>query len=317
MGGNMNNTYGALLIGVLFATFFQGILSAQAYVYLQTYSDDIIQLKLLVLGVWLLDAAHLVLISQSCYHYLVTSFGDATALLFSTPELDLHLIFVGSATLVCQGFFLHRIWTCSRRNWLLTGILSTACLAAFALEILISRQIMGNRSVAYFSQLQGEVVALFTVGAAADMAIAIVLFAEDMRTLTHCDVRTNSLVDKVVYFTVATGLATSVPHCRRHLLLFIFSQIIYKPQYLGAPKTFIFIAMHFSLGRLYTNALLATLNFRRSLRQTPHTLPSAPSVPRFQMFSSIDVGEYPMPTLGRSNKDLPAVPMPIVLPLTR
>jgi hypothetical protein len=56
----------------------------------------------------LLDVTHLILICQSCYHYLVTNWGNGAALLISTHELDLHLIFVGIATLVCQGFFLHR-----------------------------------------------------------------------------------------------------------------------------------------------------------------------------------------------------------------
>jgi hypothetical protein len=56
----------------------------------------------------LLDVTHLILICQSCYHYLVTNWGNGPALLISTHELDLHLIFVGIATLVCQGFFLHR-----------------------------------------------------------------------------------------------------------------------------------------------------------------------------------------------------------------
>ncbi|KAJ7754653.1 hypothetical protein DFH07DRAFT_959677 [Mycena maculata] len=238
----MDVTYGAILIGVLFATFLQGVLSVQAYIYFENFSDDLRRIKLMVATVWLLDATHLVLICQSCYHYLISSWGDDDALLVSTPELDLHLIFVGMATLVCQGFFLHRIWTFSKRNWLLTGLLSAASLVTFALEVTISAQIITVSSVAYFSDLKGEV---FSAGAVVDMAIAVVLVFYLQQGKTHFD-RTTFVVSRVVHYTAATGLATSI--------LAVACLIAY----LAAPHTFIFIAMHFSLGRLYTNALLAT-----------------------------------------------------------
>ncbi|KAF8169573.1 hypothetical protein K438DRAFT_1983179 [Mycena galopus ATCC 62051] len=270
-GSAMDVTYGAMLIGVLFATLqvpyhyiqidigFQGVLSVQAYIYYENFSDDLRRLQLLVAAV-LLDVTHLVLICQSCYHYLITSWGDEAALLVSTPELDLRLIFVGMAALVCQGFFLHRIWTFSKRNWVLTGLLSAACPAAFGLEVAISAQIITVQSVAYFSDLEGEVVAVFSVGGAADMAIALVLVFYLQQGKTHFD-RTNFVVARMVNFTVATGLATSI------------LAVACLTAYLAAPHTFIFIvghlpptylppahrqAMHFSLGRLYTNALLAT-----------------------------------------------------------
>ncbi|KAF8187641.1 hypothetical protein K438DRAFT_1972780 [Mycena galopus ATCC 62051] len=313
-GSAMDLTYGAMLIGVLFATFFQGVLSVQAYIYYENFPDDLRRLQLLVRSSLadpggksiylprLLDVTHLVLICQSCYHYLITSWGDEAALLVSTPELDLHLIFVGMATLVCQGFFLHRIWTFSKRNWVLTGLLSAACLAAFGLEVAISAQIIIVHSVSYFSDLEGEVVAVFSVGGAVDMAIALVLVFYLQQGKTHFD-RTNFVVARMVNYTVATGLATSI--------LAVACLIAY----LAAPHTFIFIvghlpptylppahrqAMHFSLGRLYTNALLATLNSRRNLRHAPHTHPSAPSITvvTTRIVTTVNTDEYPMQSVA-------------------
>ncbi|KAJ7606675.1 hypothetical protein FB45DRAFT_1068349 [Roridomyces roridus] len=305
MGSQLDTTYGALLIGVLFATFFQGILSLQAYVYHVNYPDDIWQLKTLVAVVWSLDAAHLVLIAQACYHYLVRSFGETSKLVISTPELDLHLIFVGLATLACQGFFLHRIWVCSRRNHILTCLLSAGCLVVFVLDVIISAQIITHDSVSYFTVLRSEVIAVFSIGAGVDLAIAIVLvlYLQQGKTDFH---RTNSVLVRVVYFTVATGLATSI--------LAIGCLVAY----LVAPNTFIFIAMHFSLGRLYTNALLATLNSRQSLRLTPYTHPSAPSIAIMTtrvVTSTVDAGEYPMTSRSMKDSDLPGSPTVRVLPM--
>ncbi|KAJ7318560.1 hypothetical protein DFH08DRAFT_1036358 [Mycena albidolilacea] len=118
-----------------------------------------------------------------------------------------------------------------------------ACLATFALGILLSAQILQVPSVAYFSVHTAEVVALFALGGVVDVAIAVVLVVYLQQGKTHFD-RTNFVVARVVHYTVATGLATSVLA-------------------IGCLAA----GMHFSLGRLYTNALLASLNSRRNLRQ--------------------------------------------------
>jgi hypothetical protein len=55
-----------------------------------------------------LDSMHLGFICQSAYHYLVTNWGYAPALGFSTWELDIQLIFIGLSSFVCQLFFLNR-----------------------------------------------------------------------------------------------------------------------------------------------------------------------------------------------------------------
>ncbi|KAF7351447.1 ANK-REP-REGION domain-containing protein [Mycena sanguinolenta] len=267
MDDSLGTTYGAMLIGVLFATFFQGVLTLQAYIYYESFPKDSTGLKILVASVWVVDVAHLVLICQSCYHYLIRSWGNSAALQVSTQELDLHLVFVGLASALCQGFFLTRIWTFSQKNWVLTCVLSAACLTTFALEAVMSAQISRVPNVKEFNSFTGEVVATLGLSAGAvDVAIAAILVWYLQQGKTAFD-RTSFVVARVVQYTVATGLATS--------LLAVACLIVY----LATPNTFIFIALHFSLGRMYTNALLATLNSRRNLRKVldnsgtvgPHT----------------------------------------------
>ncbi|KAJ7800614.1 hypothetical protein B0H14DRAFT_2387068, partial [Mycena olivaceomarginata] len=197
---------------------FQGVLTVQAYIYYESFPDDLRRVKLLatkLTGAFisglrhkgLLDATHLVLISQSCYHYLVTNWGNGPALLVATHSLDLHLIFVGTATLLCQGFFLHRIWMFSRHNWMLTGILTAACLATFCNgDPFICTDLAGaERRI--FQRPHRRSVALFALGGVVDVAIAVVLVVYLQQGKTHFD-RTNFVVARVVHYTVATGLAT-------------------------------------------------------------------------------------------------------------
>ncbi|KAJ3745854.1 hypothetical protein DFH05DRAFT_1524130 [Lentinula detonsa] len=246
---DLNDTYGAMLIGVLFATFLQGILTLQTVTYYNSYPRDPVSTKLIVATVWCFDTIHLVLIAQSVYHYLVNNWGFSPALTVSTWELDLNLTFIGLSSFdnPTPFFKLSRIWVFSRKNILLVGFLITLCTTTLVLDILVTVQITQNRSVTEFGRRKGEIIAVFTSGAVADVALSSLLCYYIRRSRSGFE-RTDSLIDLIVKYTITTGLVTS--------LLGVFTLVAY----FASPNGFIFIAMHFSLGRMYTNALLATLD---------------------------------------------------------
>ncbi|KAJ7934268.1 hypothetical protein B0H13DRAFT_2650226 [Mycena leptocephala] len=249
---------GALLIGVLVSTFFQGILSAQAYIYYESFPEDPLSLKALVRFVWTLDFVHLVLISQAMYYYLVTNWGNVAALGLTTIELDLHLVFLSVATFTCQAYFLHRVWRFSNRNTLLTGVLTAGCTSTLVLDLLLAAQtIAGRNSTKIAPSSKRASIAVFSTGGANDLAIALVLCWYLQRSKSEFD-RTKFVLTRIIHFTVSTGLVTR----QRYSLLALGT----LAAYVGSPDTFIWLAMYFSLGRMYTNALLATLNSRRKLR---------------------------------------------------
>ncbi|KAJ7662594.1 hypothetical protein DFH06DRAFT_355701 [Mycena polygramma] len=251
---DIESTYGALLIGVFISIFFQGVLSVQAYIYYENFREDSLKMKALVAIVWTLDFVQLVLICETAYHYLVRNWGNPAVLSDTTVELDLHLVFLTGASMICQGFFLNRVWRFSK-NKILTGILAAACLATGTIDIVMAVQTIKNKSIATILShtFSGEVIGVFAVGAAADIMIAVILVWYLQRELTVFD-RINSLVARLIQYTIATGLITS--------LLALGCLIAY----VASPHSLIFLAMHFSLGRMYTNALLATLNSRKVLR---------------------------------------------------
>ena len=133
---------------VFFAAFFQGLLTVQAYNYFENFPNDpkvnkiivsssfascskndfevrdclgghrlvrtvllrirFSQILILNLLYRTLDTMHLGFICQSVYHYLVTNWGFAPALMHSTWQLDIQLILIGLSCFVCQLFFLNR-----------------------------------------------------------------------------------------------------------------------------------------------------------------------------------------------------------------
>lgn len=253
---NLSLTYGSLFTGVVIAACFQGILTLQTYVYYETFPEDSIYLKLLVGVVWCVDLIHLVFVGQATYHYLVSNWGNVAILGFSTWTFDSHLVMLGLATILCQSFFIRRIWIFSNRNIALLIFLITICSAVFIVALYCTVKDIQVLEVEEFVVLKPEVTALFTIGAASDVIIALLLcYYLRKQNNSSTFARTHSIIAVLIRYTVTTGLATSA--------LAVACLI----SYFATPGSFIFIAMHFSLGRMYTNSLLATLNSRRGLRE--------------------------------------------------
>ncbi|KAJ7645855.1 hypothetical protein B0H17DRAFT_1215833 [Mycena rosella] len=222
---------------------FQGLLTLQTYIYYENSPEDSCRLKSLVGAVWCLDFTHLILICQACYHYLVDNWGNEAALLESTIVLDMHLILVGAASAL------------SNHNQVLVGSLAALCTATAGLDIVMAVRKIRNRSVTTFATGVDEILAMFIISAAADLFIAVLLCYYLQRGCTKFEFQhTNFVLSRVLQYTIATGLATS--------LLAVGCVVAY----LIMPDSFVFIAMHFSLARMYTNSLLATLNSRPKLR---------------------------------------------------
>ncbi|KAJ7198902.1 hypothetical protein B0H12DRAFT_1165662 [Mycena haematopus] len=250
---DVRQTFGAVYIGVVFAAFFQGILTVQAYIYYETFPQDTWVFKSLVAVVWTLDLVHLVVIGTVPWDTLVVNWGNAADFTTKWKALSIVIIFVGAPTVLCQGFFLHRLWRFSKRNWILTGPMALGAISVFILDFYFTVQSLVNPALNAYQQDAPKIVAMLGIGAATDISIALSLVWYLQRGVTGFE-KTNFVVTRIIQFTVATGLASS--------LLAIGCAVANSMN----PQNFIFIALHSSLGRMYTNALLATLNSRRNLR---------------------------------------------------
>ncbi|OJT08982.1 hypothetical protein TRAPUB_116 [Trametes pubescens] len=90
--------------------------------------------------------------------------------------------------------------------------------------------------------------------AAGDVVIAAILCTILQVSKTGFS-KSNLLVNRLIVFSVNTGLLTSVCACMSLITI------------LALPDTFVYICFFFLIGRLYSNSLMATLNARKSLRE--------------------------------------------------
>jgi len=193
------------------------------------------------------------LISHTVYTYVITNYGNAPQLGDLVWSLVVEVLFNGFTALLVQSFFVLRIWKLSERNLWLTIPVLLLVLGEFGAVL---GYVIQALQLSTFDQLDGLKPLSMTVNAlaaAGDVLIAAILCTMLHRSRTGFK-RSDSLINKLIIFTINTGFLTSV--CAVLSLVTI----------VALPDTFVYICFYFTLGRLYSNSLLATLNARKLLR---------------------------------------------------
>ncbi|KAK0490259.1 hypothetical protein IW261DRAFT_4161 [Armillaria novae-zelandiae] len=106
---DINDTFGALLIGALVTMVTYGISTLQAYFYLMTYPQDSTGTKYFVGLIWGLDTVHVVFMCHTMHHYLIAGFGNPAYLVEITWSLTSSILINVIVSFLVQCFFALRI----------------------------------------------------------------------------------------------------------------------------------------------------------------------------------------------------------------
>ncbi|KAJ7700752.1 hypothetical protein B0H17DRAFT_1046489, partial [Mycena rosella] len=252
---DLNSTIGALQIGIVLSCVLFGVTTTQAYTYYGRFPDDSHGLKFLVAVVWLCELAHIICIEATHYRYTISDFLHPANLFFVYWPIAVSLLFSGIIVAGVQGFFALRIYRLSRR----------AYIPGFIWILAFSRTIFCVVAVVYGSQpnvtINGFVgqrswvfYALWGVSTTNDLIIASALVYCLYSQRVKANTRTVALVDKLIKWTIETGVITSASTT----LTVIFFAI--------QKDNDIWVIFYTLTARLYANSLLASLNSRTTLR---------------------------------------------------
>jgi len=254
----LDNTFGAMLIGVIFASVLYGVSCSQVFYYFNHYSKkDGLATKVTVVATLISDTAHQALISHTIYSYLVKGYFKPQQLDEIVWSIVVEVIFNGITAFLVQTFFAVRIWRFSNGSVLLTATLAGFILAEFACVIAYATKAI---QMATFPQL----VAIRTLSMAVNILAVIgdvlitVVFCILLHRARNKIQRSNTMINMLIAFSVQSGMLTSL--CAVASLVAISL----------SPNTFIYICFYFVLGRLYCNSLLSTLNVRNMIRDKGH-----------------------------------------------
>ncbi|KAF8599118.1 hypothetical protein BDV93DRAFT_526302 [Ceratobasidium sp. AG-I] len=258
MSSALDTTFGATYIGVVIATFLYGILTLQTYTYWIRYIHDSTFDRLFVVALWIADTLQLIFICHMQYHYSITNYANPAALQYNNWSFNMEVGLTAIITFMVQAFFARRAFfftkrigsriTTTRRTQIMGAVigLTTFTGLGFGLASFVMTFILGKFEK--FIEYRWLVGGWLGAAAACDIMIVYMLSTALMTQRTGFG-RTDMLIDKLMRYTINTGLLTSIIATVDLIAFCTMNNLVH-------------LAFNFVLGKLYTNTLLATLNAR-------------------------------------------------------
>ncbi|KII83844.1 hypothetical protein PLICRDRAFT_443264 [Plicaturopsis crispa FD-325 SS-3] len=247
----LDGTLGAIEIGVVASSCLFGVATCQTYTYCRTFPDDAYWIKVLVFVVWCCELAHVTAMSTLTYASTITDFGQPQKLLLRIPPgLIVATLLNGIVGPAVQSFFACRIRRASGKSyiaaicWLLSAVRFFGCIVA---------AVGGIRAASlpqYIAHWRWLFIALLVVSAVNDIIIAASLCYYFMSERARALQRTAKALDRLIIWTIQTGLLTSV------------TTVAVLITCLAMPNNDIWLGLWIILTRLFANTLLAWLNQR-------------------------------------------------------
>ncbi|KAF9043375.1 hypothetical protein BJ165DRAFT_239503 [Panaeolus papilionaceus] len=264
---DLSDTIGILEIGSLFSVFLFGIVTLQAHFYYTTYRDDGWREKALVGALWLMELGHTVGVAFEVYRATITLYGRPH-LLITFPALSSVMALGGAITFAVQTFFALRVSRLIAKPY---GYIGFLCIGVsflrFIGSVVLAVAAATSVSIAiYRVKWKWLIVTLLSSATAVDLIIAISMLYYLRTARSRALSRTTHLIDKLIGYTLRSGLLTSV------------SAVVLLICFLSKPLTMSWLAVYTFLAKLYSNSLLSVLNGREELRNDGSHSASAISI---------------------------------------
>ncbi|KAI0353719.1 hypothetical protein OH77DRAFT_1426983 [Trametes cingulata] len=248
----LDNVFGALLLGTFVSLICYGVTVNQAYRYFRLYRSDSTFYRCTVICVLILETFQSLSIIHCCYYYLVSNYFNPTALLRGSWSLQVQSVCDGAVIVVTQLFFAHRVYIVSVKY---RAVVVAAIFFSFvALGFGGAASIMAVRvsEFSHWSRYTWLDAAAFGGAMVSDSltTTALIVILRKSRTGFR---GTDDIVDRLVLYTVNTGLLTGVANTVAMICA------------VTMRDNMIYAAFATLATKLYANSLLAVLNARHSL----------------------------------------------------
>ncbi|KAJ6489437.1 hypothetical protein DFH09DRAFT_1209194 [Mycena vulgaris] len=246
---NVQLSYGPMLIGVFFNMILYGVFIGQTLTYYQIYHKDDAWMRFFVLYLFVLETVNTGFDMAMMYQPLIVEYGrtpDYFPVVFITQPMIVVLV-----STPIQVFFAWRIWSITKLVWV-PAVISIFAVAALAGGLWTAAKVGMIKEFIHKPELHDSALLWFLASCAADVLITVSL----VMTLSHRKtgfVATDSVIDKIIRTTIQTGFVTSVFSILDVICFMVF------------PRYAINFVWDLALSKLYSNALLSTLNARSHL----------------------------------------------------
>lgn len=249
---------GPYLLGHLLSFALFGTLCVQVYMYHLAFKKDPLYLRAVVYTLFAIEVTFQALETHMAWFSLGEGWGQLTHLFGFTKGSVAFTTLTGLAASIVHGFYAWRIVALSGRKWhrwALPIVVALLSAGQLSMTIYISAFLATNLNAGaavILKESKDFITSWFILAVAADVIITVgmtTLLVTAKRKTSYSP--TANKVGNLIKYTVETGLVTSFGALLVLILFLAFDdQSIY------------YYLIYYSLGKIYSNTLLATLNSR-------------------------------------------------------
>ncbi|KAJ7486616.1 hypothetical protein FB451DRAFT_1553891 [Mycena latifolia] len=270
----MDATIGAIEIGTMLSGVLFGLITSQIYVYFKTYPKDFRFTKGLVGTLWIVELLHTACIFDALYMYTVKGYGDPSSLIRFPMALDLTIILHGATVIIVQLFFTHRISKFAQQKHYLSAIAIFILLVRFVAFIVSGVAATRMSALLEFMQSWKPLILFDLISCAAtDVMMSAILVYQLTQRRSNVYKSTLVIMDKLIMWSVETCVVTTVTTIAMMICFLTMGE-----------KNFVWVGILLVQPKIFSNALLANLNSRSSLRDAGsdvHEMTPSSSKPHF------------------------------------
>ncbi|KAF8556763.1 hypothetical protein OG21DRAFT_1506166 [Imleria badia] len=252
--------WGPGLIGVTVGSALYGIGVGQFVFYVRAFPRDMVQLKIMVFIVFVLDNIQTFAVTWTYYHLLIECrLKDTPGCVVYMPTLLIvSILFVYCITFIVQSFYTHRVWIISGRNRYITSAVFVSALAQLVLGLLCTAGLIHTPTYQVLFTIEySPLAAIASALCDAIITISIMYYLRPARTGANRNRRGN-YIRKLNAIFVQMGLLSFINSLAVAVMYYIQDNGV--AQFLTAGPGII-------LSKTYVNSMLSVLNARKPIRE--------------------------------------------------
>ncbi|KIK62687.1 hypothetical protein GYMLUDRAFT_223246 [Collybiopsis luxurians FD-317 M1] len=240
---------GPYYFGVVLNTLFYGVLALQTLIYYQGYKSDRLLLRLFVFYLFAIETINSGMILATIYQPLVGQFGTDLPMTKFPTLLPGQPYLATAISVPVQLFYAWRIHVVIASNWI-PALICLSSLTSMAGGFWTGIQVHRAQSYANKHMVDPPAIIWSICASASDIIICISLIASLIKRKTGMK-NTDDVIDRIIRTTLQTGAVTQT------------FAILDNVLFLTLPNSALCFTFDFVLPKLYSNAIVSTLNARK------------------------------------------------------
>ncbi|KAG2135442.1 hypothetical protein DEU56DRAFT_392067 [Suillus clintonianus] len=252
---NARLVIGPIQVGGLLSAALFGCLVCQSYVYFARCTSDHLALKAAVSAVMLIQLGHFVCMISTLWTMTTSTYGDPSQLGVLPLAADLAIPLSSFTAFIVQTFYAFRLWRLSENIFLPILCEMISVVAQISTLVFVPSAITMT-DLTTFEHDQLLLIALSLIARAACDLITTTGIARSLKKKRGSGLKdTVTMIDRLIYWTIETGLATSL------------MAVTVAALFLALKQNFVWFGVWLMWPNVVGNSLLASLNRRLLLRE--------------------------------------------------